>query len=74
GNVQTIKQLTISGMGITLLPFIAVEEECAQNRLVKLNWKGPDFEILTQVLYHKNKWISPALKSFIELIHESLNE
>ncbi|MCX8132228.1 MAG: LysR family transcriptional regulator [Clostridia bacterium] len=70
GNVQAIKQLAISGLGITLLPLVAVEEECFQQRLVKLNWKGPDFEILTQVLYHRNKWISAPLKAFIELIHE----
>ena len=70
GNVQLIKQLAISGLGITLLPLIAVEEECTQQRLVKLNWKGPAFEILTQVIYHKNKWISAPLKAFIELTHE----
>lgn len=70
GNVQAIKQLTMSGLGITLLPLIAAEEECSQQRLAKLNWKGPSFEILTQVLYHKDKWISAALKAFIELLHE----
>ena len=70
GNVQLIKQLAISGLGITLLPLVAVEEECIQQRLVKLNWKGPTFEILTQVIYHKNKWISASLKAFIELMHE----
>lgn len=70
GNVQAIKQLAMSGMGITLLPQIAVEEECLQKRLVKLNWEGPKLEMLTQVMYHKNKWISGPLKVFIELIHE----
>lgn len=71
GNVHTIKQLTMSGMGITLLPLVAVEEECNQQRLVQLDWKGPDFTILTQVLYHKNKWISASLQAFIELLHET---
>lgn len=70
GNVQAIKQLTMSGLGITLLPLVAVEEECSQRRLIQLNWKEPSFEILTQVLYHKDKWISAPLKAFIELIHE----
>lgn len=70
GNVQAIKQLAMSGLGITLLPLVAVEEECFQQRLVKLNWKGPAFDTFTQVMYHKNKWISTPLKAFIELIHE----
>ena len=42
------------------------------NTLVSLNWMGPDFPILTQVLYHKNKWMSAALKAFIDLMHEVL--
>lgn len=70
GNVQTIKQLAMSGLGITFLPLVAAEEECLQQRLIKLNWKGPAFTMLTQVIYHKNKWISAALKSLFELMYE----
>lgn len=69
-NVQAIKQLILSGMGITFLPQTAVEEELQQKRLVRLNWMGPEFLIFTQVLYHKTKWMSAALKAFIELMNE----
>ncbi len=67
-NVQAIKQLVLSGMGITFLPQTAVEEELQQKRLVRLNWLGPEFQIFTQVLCHKNKWMSAALKAFIDLL------
>lgn len=67
GSVQAIKQFTMSGLGITLLPKVAVEEEIAKGRLVALNWEGPDFGIVSQVLYHKDKWLSPALKAFLKL-------
>jgi DNA-binding transcriptional LysR family regulator len=70
GNVQAIKQLAMSGLGITLLPLVAVEEECLQRRLARLNWRGPAFEMLTQVIYHKDKWISAPLKALLELMHE----
>ena len=70
GHVQLIKQLAISQMGITLLPLVAAQQECEAQSLVKLNWKGPEFELLTQVLYHRNKWISASLKAFTALIHE----
>jgi DNA-binding transcriptional LysR family regulator len=70
GNVQAIRQLVLSGMGITFLPQTAVEEELLEGRLVRLNWGGPQFIIFTQVLYHKTKWMSAALKAFINLIHE----
>lgn len=70
GNVQAIKQLILSGMGITFLPQTAVEEELQQKRLVRLSWEGPEFRIFTQVMYHRTKWMSAALKAFIDLIHE----
>ena len=67
GSVQAIKQFTMSGLGITLLPEVAVKEEIANSKLVTLNWEGEDFGIVSQILYHKDKWISPALKAFLEL-------
>lgn len=67
GSVQAIKQFTMSGIGITLLPQVAVEEEIASGKLIPLNWKGPSFGIISQVLYHKDKWISPALREFLKL-------
>lgn len=67
GSVQAIKQFTMSGLGITLLPKVAVEDELEAGRLIPLNWAGPDFGIVSQVLYHKDKWISPALKAFLDL-------
>lgn len=67
GSVQAIMQFTMSGLGISLLPKVAVEEELEQGRLVALNWYGPDFGIVSQVLYHKDKWLSPALKAFLQL-------
>lgn len=72
GSVQAIKQFTMSGLGITLLPKVAVEEELNQGRLVPLNWAGPDFGIVSQVLYHKDKWLSPALKAFLKLSKEMM--
>lgn len=67
GSVQAIKQFTMSGLGITLLPKVAVEDEINSGKLIPLNWSGPDFQIISQVLYHKDKWISPALREFLKL-------
>ncbi|URZ08921.1 LysR family transcriptional regulator [Clostridium felsineum] len=67
GSVQAIKQFTMSGLGITLLPRVAVEEEIKDGKLVPLKWGGPNFGIISQVLYHKDKWISPALNAFLRL-------
>ncbi len=74
GSVQAIKQFTMSGIGICVLPEIAVIEEISSGKLIPLHWTGPDFGIVSQVIYHKNKWISPALKEFIQLVGDVLKQ
>lgn len=70
-NVETIKQLVIYGFGIALLPRFAVVDEVESNQLIELCWCGPDFDIMTQVICHKDKWISSALKEFIAMIQKT---
>lgn len=70
GNVQAIKHLVMCGLGIAFLPRSAIAEECAQHQLSALPWKGPDFRMLTQVVYHKDKWRSAALISWLDLVRE----
>ncbi|WP_099189068.1 LysR family transcriptional regulator [Tepidibacter mesophilus] len=72
GNIQAMKQLAMSGLGIILLPKITVEEELSKGKLVELNWSGPSFEFLTQVIYHEDKWMSPALQTFLKVTKEIL--
>ncbi len=67
GSVEAIKQCVMSGIGIATLPLVAVKQELDKGSLVDLNWKGPIFDIKTQLFYHKDKWLTPALKAFIEM-------
>jgi len=67
-NIEAIKQFVISGLGLAILPKIYIEKEVAANQLIELPWNGPDFGMYTQVVYHKDKWLSPVLLSFLELI------
>ena len=71
-SIQAIKQFTMSGLGITLLPETAVKQEVETGQLVQIPWVGPEFRLITQLVYHKDKWMSPTLKSFIELIRQML--
>lgn len=70
-NIQTIKQLAALDFGITLLPRYTALEELDNNRLVELKWCGKSFDIWTQVICHKDKWISSPLKAFLEIIKET---
>lgn len=71
-SVEAIKQCVMLGMGITVLPEVAVQQEVTQGRLVALPWSEPNFEVVTQMLWHRDKWQSLALKSFLSLTREIL--
>ncbi len=67
-SVEAIKQCVISGMGLALLPAIVVSRELRQHQLKALAWTGPSLDIATHILWHKDKWVSPAMAAFQELM------
>ncbi|AJH00221.1 LysR family transcriptional regulator [Clostridium beijerinckii] len=73
GSIQSIKQLTMSGLGVTLLPKIAAAEELKRNEFIELHLWEDSFYLTTQMVYHRNKWVSRALRAFINLSKEMMN-
>jgi DNA-binding transcriptional LysR family regulator len=73
-SVEALKQCVTLGMGLGLLPAIVVARELRQNRLKALRWAGPSLDIVTHILWHKDKWISPAMAAFMELVREKLKD
>ncbi|MGA3047587.1 MAG: LysR family transcriptional regulator [Terracidiphilus sp.] len=73
-SVEAIKQCVLAGMGLGLLPAIVVARELRQHQLKALHWAGPSMDISTHILWHKDKWISPAMAAFIELVKEKLED
>ncbi|MCA1293283.1 LysR family transcriptional regulator [Paenibacillus sp. alder61] len=65
-SAEAIKQCAISGIGIAFLPEIVVEAEVERGELVALPWQIPDLHVYTQMSWHKDKWLSPIMLSFIE--------
>jgi DNA-binding transcriptional LysR family regulator len=64
-SVEAIKQCVMVGMGITILPAVTVSAELAGGKLAALNWTE-EFVAVTQMLWHKDKWLSPALSAFLD--------
>ncbi|PCL93324.1 LysR family transcriptional regulator [Paenibacillus lautus] len=71
-SAEAIKQCAISGIGIAFLPEIVAEAEVERGELVALPWQIPDLHVYTQMLWHKDKWLSPIMMSFIEAAREIL--
>jgi DNA-binding transcriptional LysR family regulator len=69
-SIETIKQCAMTGMGIAVLPEVAVVREIAQGSLTVLCWSGPPIKVATQMVWHKDKWLSPALKAFVAVTRE----
>jgi DNA-binding transcriptional LysR family regulator len=42
----------------------------AEGRLVALRWAERPLEMVTQIVWHKDKWLSPVLRAFIDVTHE----
>jgi DNA-binding transcriptional LysR family regulator len=66
-SVEAIKRYVISGFGITFLPRIAVEDELKSGVLIEWNYKGFGYQSTSQILFHKDKWLSPAFKALLKL-------
>jgi DNA-binding transcriptional LysR family regulator len=73
-SIEAIKECVSLGMGLGLLPEIVVARELAHNQLMGLAWAGPAMDIATHVVWHKDKWISPAFGAFSSLLEQMLME
>lgn len=71
-SVEAIKQCAIAAMGIAFLPAMTVARELESGSLVALNWENQQFGAVIQMLWHKDKWLSPALQAFLEVARDVL--
>lgn len=71
-SVEAIKQCAMAGMGIAVLPAVAVATEVNAGRLVPLQWLASDLRVTTQVLRHREKWLSPAIEAFLDAARATL--
>ncbi|MBT9331845.1 LysR family transcriptional regulator [Paracidobacterium acidisoli] len=73
-SVEALKQCVATGMGIGLLPEIVVAAELKKRQIAVLRWTGPKLDIATHILWHKDKWMSPAMQAFLDLLRQKLQE
>jgi DNA-binding transcriptional LysR family regulator len=64
-SIEAIKKCVAAGLGITVIPEIAVRDELNQRELMRLDW-SEEAEVAILMIWHKKKWISPALGAFME--------
>ncbi|MBR3504016.1 MAG: LysR family transcriptional regulator [Clostridia bacterium] len=70
GNTDLIARLVEQGMGLSFLPEFVVRDQLARGAIVRLNVEGVDVSLWRQLIYHKGKWITPAMQAMIDIIRE----
>ena len=68
GNTEVIARLVAGGQGLSLLPEFVVRERLQKGEVVRLDVTDFTAGLWRQVIYHKGKWISPAMQAFIDLL------
>ncbi|MBO4637147.1 MAG: LysR family transcriptional regulator [Clostridiales bacterium] len=62
---EILKQFAANGLGVAFIPDMAVQDELERGSLVRLDWAGAEFPVFSQVLIHKDKNISAAIRGFV---------
>ena len=73
-SVEAIKQCIRVGLGIALLPRIAVARESEAGELTVYPWPDGPFETAVFMVWHKEKWRTPTLSAFIETVRQTMAE
>src|ERR671917_1806229 len=68
-SIEAVKQCVAAGMGVSVMPSVAVSAELKAGTLAALQW-GEPFEVLMQMSWHEDRWKSPALRAFLEVARE----
>ncbi|RAS99809.1 LysR family transcriptional regulator [Bacillus cereus] len=66
-NVEVIKQSVMCELGISILPYIVVQESCQKEQLCFQPIETSTV-IQSHIIYHKSRWISPVVQSFLSLL------
>ncbi|MNO34279.1 HTH-type transcriptional regulator GltR [compost metagenome] len=72
-SAEAIKQCAKMGMGIAILPEMAVAAEVNRGELIPLPWDLTAVSFATQMFWHEEKWISPAIDAFLNLTRETFS-
>jgi len=69
-SIETTKRSAASNLGIAYLPTFTMQDEINNGSLIELETELSNQKITAICVYHKNKWISPAMELFKSLVKQ----
>jgi DNA-binding transcriptional LysR family regulator len=73
-SVETLKRCVIQGVGVTVLPAVAVAPDIKDGKLVALRWEEGGFEVAVLMIWYKERWLSPTVKAFMDITRRFLKD
>lgn len=74
GNTDIIVKMLLHNAGISFLPQYVVQDYINAGKLSIINSDSPKIQMWSQLVYHKNKWLTPQMKIFIDLMTKIFKE
>ena len=69
-SIEAVKQCVVAGMGVSVLPRIAVAVEVEAGRLANLAWEEP-FEVYTQLVWNDRRVLPPVAQALIAVARDA---
>lgn len=66
GSARLICSLIGEGAGVSFLPDYVTQQDMEAGTIVRLNVTDFEVDIWKQLLYHRDKWVSPQLEAVLE--------
>ena len=68
GNTDVITRFLLKNKGISFLPEYVVQNDVKEGRLAILDTECPGIVMWSQLAYHRNKYVTPQMELFLELM------
>lgn len=69
GNVQTLLRLIRKSDGISFLPEFVLNPAVERGEIIYLDVEGIHIQVWRQLIYHKGKYVTPAMQGMLDLLH-----
>ena len=68
GNTDIITKMLLQNRGVSFLPEFVVRDYIRSGLLAELDTECPEICMWSQLVYHKNKYVTPQMERFMELM------
>ena len=69
-NTGTIKEAVMAGLGVSVISRIEIQKELSEGRICAIPIKGVYLSRTFKMAWHKNKYLTPSMKKFIDFCGE----